>query len=71
MVSSRTYVSTLERGMKSPTLDKLEELAAAMDVHPLTVLTLTYLYGSGMESPEELLELVKGQVATILERGEP
>ncbi|WP_342622135.1 helix-turn-helix transcriptional regulator [Pseudomonas alkylphenolica] len=42
-VSSRTYVSTLERGLKSPTLEKLVELAARMDVHPLSLLAEVFL----------------------------
>lgn len=41
-VSSRTYLSSLERGLKSPTLNKLEELCEVMGVHPLTLLTLAY-----------------------------
>ena len=41
-VSSRTYLSTLERGLKSPTLSKLAELCEVMQVHPLTLLTLAY-----------------------------
>jgi transcriptional regulator with XRE-family HTH domain len=41
-VSSRTYMSSLERGMKSPTLAKLETLCDLMDVHPLTLFVLTY-----------------------------
>jgi transcriptional regulator with XRE-family HTH domain len=39
-VSSRTYMSTLERDLKSPTLHKLTELCEVMEVHPLTLLTL-------------------------------
>ena len=41
-VSSRTYLSSLERGLKSPTLNKVAELCAVMEVHPLTLLTLAY-----------------------------
>lgn len=40
--SSRTYVSSLERGMKSPTLDKVERLAETLKVHPLTLLSSAY-----------------------------
>ena len=40
-VSGRTYVSSLERGLKSPTIEKVAELADALDVHPLTLLALT------------------------------
>ena len=41
-VSSRTYLSTLERGLKSPTLDKLEEIASTLNVHPLSLIALAY-----------------------------
>lgn len=41
-VSSRTYLSTLERGLKSPTLSKLAALCEVMEVHPLVLLTLAY-----------------------------
>lgn len=41
-VSSRTYLSTLERGMKSPTLDKLEEIASVIGIHPVALLTMAY-----------------------------
>lgn len=42
-VSSRTYVSTLERGLKSPTIEKLVELSVRMDIHPLSLLTEIFL----------------------------
>ncbi|WP_441294767.1 helix-turn-helix domain-containing protein [Halotalea alkalilenta] len=32
-VSSRTYLSSLERGVKNPTLPKLNELCQVMQVH--------------------------------------
>ncbi|AIZ32949.1 MULTISPECIES: helix-turn-helix domain-containing protein [Pseudomonas] len=53
-VSSRTYVSTLERGLKSPTLEKLVELAVRMDVHPLSLLTKAFLL-AGEETDIEML----------------
>ncbi|NYT80332.1 helix-turn-helix transcriptional regulator [Alcaligenaceae bacterium] len=56
-VSSRTYLSTLERGLKSPTLNKLAELCEVMDVHPLTLLTLAYA-GEG-DDAERLLARVR------------
>ena len=42
VVSSRTYLSSLERGLKSPTVDKLEEIAGVLDVHPASILLLAY-----------------------------
>jgi len=38
LVSSRTYISSLERGLKSITIEKLEEISAVIGVHPLTLL---------------------------------
>lgn len=41
-ISSRVYVSALERGIKQPTLPKVDALAAHLAVHPLTLLALAY-----------------------------
>ena len=48
-VSSRTYISTLERGLRSPTLQKVDDLSAVMGIHPLTLLTLAYSKNASME----------------------
>lgn len=42
-VSSRTYLSSLERGIKAPTITKIEQLASVIGVHPLSLLALAYL----------------------------
>jgi transcriptional regulator with XRE-family HTH domain len=57
-VSSRTYMSTLERDLKSPTLHKLAELCEVMEVHPLTLLTLAYA-GDDTRKADELLAQVR------------
>ena len=51
--SSRTYVSTLERGLQSPTLNKVDGLARVMGVHPLTLLLMAYS-GSAAERKQTL-----------------
>jgi len=38
VVSSRTYLSSLERALKSPTIDKLEEISGVLNVSPATLL---------------------------------
>jgi transcriptional regulator with XRE-family HTH domain len=55
-VSSRTYLSALELGKQTPTLDKLDEIARAIGVHPLSI--LYYAYAIDL-SPQEILELGK------------
>lgn len=58
-VSSRTYISTLERGLKSPTIDKINVLAKVIEVHPLSLLTLTYLTEAGDSNPKKLLARIE------------
>ncbi|MGP2832032.1 helix-turn-helix domain-containing protein [Serratia nevei] len=64
-VSSRTYLSSLERDLKSPTLNKLTELCEVMEVHPLTLLTLTYA-GAGQREISQLLDKVKHELNAIV-----
>lgn len=70
-VSSRTYMSSLERGLKSPTLHKLTELCEVMEIHPLTLLTLAYA-GNSTSQAEQLLAQVRRELEAILkERDTP
>ena len=70
-VSSRTYMSTLERDLKSPTLNKLAELCEVMEIHPLTLLTLAYA-GDSTRKADQLLEQVRQELAVVLkERDAP
>ena len=62
-VSSRTYLSSLERGLKSPTLSKVAELCEVMEVHPLTLLTLAY--GGDSKGVDKLIERVQRELAAI------
>lgn len=50
LVSSRTYLSSLERGLKSPTVDKLEDIAGVMSVHPASLILLACAVAAGDES---------------------
>ena len=70
-VSSRTYMSTLERDLKSPTLHKLTELCEVMAVHPLTLLTLAYA-GDDARKADDLLAQVRQEFEAVLkERDAP
>ena len=66
-VSSRTYMSTLERDLKSPTLHKLTELCEVMEVHPLTLLTLAYA-GDSPHKADQLLAQVRQELEAILKK---
>lgn len=64
--SGRTYISELERGVKQPTLQKIDELAVPLDVHPLTLIALSYLKQRNMTSYEALLQEVNSELCQIL-----
>lgn len=54
LVSGRSYVGELERGLKQPTLTTAHELSRHLQVHPLTLLALAY---SRACSPAEVEQL--------------
>lgn len=65
VVSSRTYLSALERGLKNPTLEKIQDIAETMDVHPLTLLALTYMQQGEKTSLESLFQRVQREISEI------
>lgn len=64
-VSSRTYMSSLERDLKSPTLNKLAELCEVMEIHPLTLLTLAYASNDAHQA-EQLLAQVRQELKAVM-----
>jgi transcriptional regulator with XRE-family HTH domain len=64
--SGRTYISELERGVKQPTLQKIDELAAPLAVHPLTLLVLAYLTELDALACDELLEGVRTELCGLI-----
>lgn len=64
--SGRTYISELERGIKQPTLQKIDELAAPLAVHPLTPIVLAYLNQYDAPSVDELLALIRRELLQII-----
>lgn len=65
LVSSRTYMSTVERGLKSPTLGKLEQIASVMQIHPLTLLALTYASSASPNAADEMFDIVQRDVEQL------
>ncbi len=61
--TSRTYLSALERGLQSPTLDKLARIANDIGIHPLTL--CIYACTAGASDAE--IQEIKTQVQRELE----
>ena len=70
LVSSRTYVSSLERGLKSPTLNKVDDLANTLGVHPLTLLVMSYVEKSKQTEAAGLLDKVLSEIQSLTSKGE-
>lgn len=64
-VSSRTYLSSLERNLKSPTLDKLAQLAIVLQVHPVTLVALSTLATTDARAVEGLVGLIDRELKTF------
>lgn len=62
--SSRTYLSTLERGGNSPTIEKVQSLAEVIGIHPLAILTMTYLLIEG-GGAEKLFDRLRKEIEEI------
>lgn len=69
-VSGRTYLSEIERGIKNPTIEKIDALARAMNVHPLTVLALAYLPQLREQDLDVLQDRVSKEVLGLLVKAE-
>ena len=66
VVSSRTYLSTLERGLKNPTLEKLEEISQVLGVHPATLVLLSYaLLTSDVNEACEIIDSIDDEAKKL------
>lgn len=64
-VTSRTYLSQLERGRQSPTLDKLEAIAGGMGVHPLSLLIYAYSCDRSDLEIAQMQSRIEGELAQL------
>lgn len=58
-------MSTLERGIKCPTIEKIDLLAGAMQLHPVTLVSLAYLVQNQKITPESLMLQVTEELNQI------
>ena len=66
VVSSRTYMSSLERGLKSPTIDKLDEIAQTMDMHPASIILAAYAFLAGPKRMQATIDRVLAESSELL-----
>ena len=63
-VSSRTYISKLERGQCSPTLEMVTALSASLNLSPLTLIAMTIGTATG-QSIKSLMSQVEKELAQL------
>ncbi|WP_116388796.1 helix-turn-helix domain-containing protein [Cupriavidus taiwanensis] len=65
-VSSRTYISSLERGLKSPTLEKVDQIAGALAIHPVTLVAYSYLDSGDSDGFDRLLGQIEDELRQLM-----
>jgi transcriptional regulator with XRE-family HTH domain len=63
-VSSRTYMSSLERGIKAPTITKIEQISSVLDVHPVSLFAIAYCKSS--RDLEALCTQISTEISKVL-----
>ncbi|MEE9944540.1 MAG: helix-turn-helix transcriptional regulator [Pseudomonas asiatica] len=62
--TSRTYLSKLELGKSSITLDKLDQVSRRLELSPITLLTLTLSEETG-KPPSELISKLQLEISSL------
>ncbi|WP_410017089.1 helix-turn-helix domain-containing protein [Pseudomonas sp. 5P_5.1_Bac1] len=62
---SQAYISNLEQGRWSPSIDKIEQMSNAIGVHPASVILAGYLSLADSASADELLERIRGEIGEL------
>ena len=64
-ISGRTYLSNLERGKQSPTLEKINQLASVLGVHPRVLVNLTYMIYDTSGEPDEFVMTLGEELRSV------
>ncbi|MDI2589819.1 helix-turn-helix transcriptional regulator [Pseudomonas sp. 681] len=68
--ASQSYISDVERGIKTLSVEKLEEFAINIGVHPVTLLTKCYLIKNDDINSEMLLATVHNELENFSKQKE-
>ncbi|BCG24945.1 TPA: helix-turn-helix domain-containing protein [Pseudomonas aeruginosa] len=62
---SQSYISAIERGKWKPSLDKIEQVAAILSVHPAALLILAYLKQAPEGEADQILSDIQAEVSNL------
>lgn len=62
---SQPYISSLEAGRGSASIDKIEQMADVLGVHPMSIIFAGYLTSNEDANREQLFERIRIELAEI------
>ena len=62
---SQSYISAIERGKWKPSLEKIEQVAAILSVHPASLLILAYLKQAPAGEADHILSFIQAEIANL------
>lgn len=62
---SQPYISSLEAGRGSASIDKIEQMAEVLGVHPMSIIFAGYLTSNETGNKEQLFERIRIELAEI------
>ncbi|KHK66608.1 helix-turn-helix transcriptional regulator [Ectopseudomonas composti] len=62
---SQSYISAIERGKWKPSIEKVEQIAEVVGIHPLTLLVLAYQRQTPGLKPDELLKKIQREIMSL------
>lgn len=64
--SSRTYFSNLERGLKCPTLDKVNQLANTMNISFASLMVITLMHFKNEHDVDIVMRDIRAELESLL-----
>lgn len=68
LATSRRHMSRIEQGHQQPSIQTVENLAAALRIHPLTLLVAAYCPGVDSKSVQSLLQAIERDLGDLATR---
>ena len=62
---SQSYISAIERGKWKPSLEKIEQVATILSVHPASLLILAYLKQAPAGEADQILNFIQAEIANL------
>lgn len=65
MGASQSYISNLENGRWNASLDKIEQMATVLGVHPVSIILAGYLKAEGESAADDTLARIQAELKAM------